>query len=129
MIHHQDKALLGRSPNWPKGMFSCLAGFMEPGESIEAAVARETYEEAGVLVTNIKYVTSQPWPFPSSLMIGCMAEAKSLKISIDPEELEDARWFSKKELRQAISTRGQWWPAREGSIARFLINQWIDEAV
>lgn len=127
MIHHNNKALLGRSPIWPKGMFSCLAGFMEPGESIEAAVARETYEEAGVLVTNIKYVTSQPWPFPSSLMIGCMAEAKSLNISIDTDELEDARWFSKEEIRQAISTRGQWWPAREGSIARFLINQWINE--
>ena len=126
MVYHKDKALLGRSYAWPKGMFSCLAGFMEPGESIESAVSRETFEETGVLIKNIKYVTSQPWPFPASLMIGCMAEAKSYTISIDKDELEDARWFSKKEISQALKCKGEWWPAREGSIARFLINQWVD---
>lgn len=128
MVYHKDKALLGRSYAWPKGMFSCLAGFMEPGESIEAAVARETFEETGVHVQNIKYITSQPWPFPASLMIGCIAEAKSDSIIIDQEELEDARWFTKTEIRKALEKKREWWPAREGSIARFLINQWVAEA-
>ena len=77
MVSYKEKALLGRSYMWPKGMFSCLAGFIEPGESIEAAVARETYEETGISVKNVKYVTSQPWPFPASLMIGFAAEATS----------------------------------------------------
>ena len=125
MIYHKDKALLGRSPVWPKGMFSCLAGFMEPGESIESAVERETLEETGIIVKNTRYVTSQPWPFPASLMIGCMAEAKSHSIEIDKDEIEDARWFSKKEILEAINSKGAWWPAREGSIARFLIRQWV----
>ena len=129
MVYHKDRALLARSPAWPKGMFSCLAGFMEPGESIEAAVSRETFEETGILVKNSKYVTSQPWPFPSSLMIGCIAEAKSHEISIDEDELEDARWFSRKEISQALKSKDKWWPAREGSIARFLINQWVEENI
>ena len=128
MVYHKERTLLGRSSMWPKGMFSCLAGFMEPGESIEVAVARETYEETGVTVKNVKYVTSQPWPFPASLMIGCTAEATSHKIAIDKDELEDARWFDKKEVRQAMDHKTQWWPAREGSIARFLISQWVDDS-
>ena len=126
MVYHKEMALLARSAAWPKRMFSCLAGFMEPGESIEAAVSRETFEETGILVKNSKYVTSQPWPFPSSLMIGCIAEAKSYEISIDEDELEDARWFSRKEINQALKSKDKWWPAREGSIARFLINQWVE---
>ena len=121
--------LLGRSAAWPKGMFSCLAGFMEPGESIEAAVARETFEETGILVKNVRYVTSQPWPFPASLMIGCIAEATSHDIIIDQDELEDARWFHKNEILKAIDSKGSWWPAREGSIARYLINQWAANSV
>lgn len=127
LIYHKDKVLLGRSAAWPKGMFSCLAGFMEPGESIESAVARETFEETGISIKNAKYVTSQPWPFPASLMIGCTAEAKTQKIVIDKDELEDARWFSTAQIREAIRVKGKWWPAREGSIARFLINEWVKE--
>ena len=129
LVYNDDKVLLGRSAVWPKGMFSCLAGFMEPGESIEAAVARETFEETNILVENVKYITSQPWPFPASLMIGCTAKAKSYDIKIDHDELEDARWFSKNELCEAIKTKGSWWPAREGSIARYLINQWVSSHV
>ena len=128
MVYRKEKALLGRSAIWPKGMFSCLAGFMEPGESIETAVARETYEETGVSVKNVKYIASQPWPFPASLMIGCTAEATSDKLSVDTDELEEARWFHKEEIRQAMDCKAQWWPAREGSIARFLISQWVDES-
>ena len=126
MVSHKEKALLGRSSMWPKGMFSCLAGFMEPGESIEAAVARETYEETKISVKNVKYVISQPWPFPASLMIGCTAEATSNTIKLDNDELEDARWFHKEEVRQAMEHKAHWMPAREGSIARFLISQWVD---
>ena len=125
LVYKDDKILLGRSVMWPKGMFSCLAGFMEPGESIEAAVARETFEETSILVEKVRYVTSQPWPFPASLMIGCIAKARSDKIIIDKDELEDARWFHKNEIRDAIKSKGSWWPAREGSIARYLINQWV----
>lgn len=125
LVYQDDKILLGRSAVWPTGMFSCLAGFMEPGESIEAAVARETFEETGVSVENVGYITSQPWPFPASLMIGCTAKATSHNIIIDQNELEDARWFHKSEICEAIETKGSWWPAREGSIARYLINQWI----
>jgi NAD+ diphosphatase len=125
LVYDGDNVLLGRSAAWPKGMFSCLAGFMEPGESIEAAVARETFEETSITVENIRYITSQPWPFPASLMIGCIAKATSKNITVDHDELEDARWFNKNEISEAIKTKGTWWPARKGSIARYLINQWV----
>ena len=102
---------------------------MEPGESIEGAVARETYEEVQVRVQNTRYVSSQPWPFPASLMIGCVTQATSDDIVIDKRELEDARWFSKEEVRNAIIDCQNWWPAREGSIARFLINAWVNDEI
>ncbi len=98
-----DTCLLGRSPRFPPGMYSCLAGFMEPGESIEDAVRREIYEEAGVSCGAVAYHHSQPWPFPMSIMIGCMAEASSEEIVIDGTEIEDARWFSREELRQIMA--------------------------
>ena len=129
MIYYDDRALLGRSHVWPEGMFSCLAGFMEPGETIEAAVKRETFEESGIIVKNIRYVTSQPWPFPASLMIGCIAEAESKTILIDKYEIEDARWFSREEIIKAINAPSNWWPAREGSVARFLIKQWVKKNI
>ncbi len=93
-----DQCLLGRQPRFPPGMYSCLAGFLEPGETIEAAVARELNEEAGITVGRVTYLGSQPWPFPASLMIGCIAEATSTFIEIDDQELEDARWFSRDEV-------------------------------
>jgi NAD+ diphosphatase len=129
LVCKENKTLLGRSSAWPKGMYSCLAGFMEPGESIEGAVARETYEEVQVRVQNTRYVSSQPWPFPASLMIGCVTQATSDDIVIDKRELEDARWFSKEEVRNAIIDCQNWWPAREGSIARFLINAWVNDEI
>jgi len=125
LIINKGKTLLGRSPNWPSGLYSCLAGFMEPGESIEAAVRRETYEEAGVTLNKVEYVTSQPWPFPASLMIGCTAEAKSQILNIDEKELEDAIWVTRTELDYVINNQNpSWSPARVGSIARFLIDSW-----
>jgi NAD+ diphosphatase len=93
-----DQCLLGRQPRFPAGMYSCLAGFLEPGETIEAAVARELHEEAGITVGRVTYLGSQPWPFPASLMIGCLAEATSTLVEIDDQELEDARWFSRDEV-------------------------------
>jgi NAD+ diphosphatase len=98
-IRHGSKVLLGRQTSWPPGMFSALAGFMEPGETIEAAVRRETLEEAGIVVGNVSYVQCQPWPFPSSLMIGMIGEAHTTEIKIDPAELETARWFEREELK------------------------------
>ncbi len=100
-----DRVLLGRSPHFPSGMFSALAGFMEPGETIEEAVRRELMEEAGIKTSDVAIIANQPWPFPSSLMIGCIATAISEDIHLDDDELDDARWFTAGDLRQI--TRGQ----------------------
>jgi NAD+ diphosphatase len=93
-----ERCVLGRSPRFPQTMWSCLAGFAEPGESIEEAVRREVREEVGLTCARVKYFASQPWPFPSSLMIGCHAEALTEEIVIDKSEIEDARWFDREEL-------------------------------
>jgi NAD+ diphosphatase len=116
--------LLGRQARWPAGMFSTLAGFVEPGESLEEAVAREVGEETGVRVDRIRYRGSQPWPFPSSLMLGFRAEAAAdAEIALDDEELEDARWFTRGDLAR-FGERGLRLP-RADSIARALIEEWI----
>lgn len=94
-----DKCVLGRQARFPPGMYSCLAGFVEPGETIEAAVRRETLEEAGIRTGAVRYLASQPWPFPASLMIGCLAEALNDDLTVDGEELEHARWFTRNEVR------------------------------
>jgi NAD+ diphosphatase len=101
-IRHNGKVLLGRQASWPPGMFSALAGFMEPGETIEAAVRREVLEEADIKVGTVTYCANQPWPFPSSLMIGVIGEAETTDIVIDPAELETARWFEKAEVEQML---------------------------
>jgi NAD+ diphosphatase len=100
-----DACLLGRQPRFPKGMYSALAGFVEPGETIEAAVRREIREEAAVICRAVRYFASQPWPFPASLMIGCFAEAESRSLEVDRVELEDARWFSRDEAIALIERR------------------------
>jgi NAD+ diphosphatase len=119
----EDRALLGRQVHWPEGRFSTLAGFVEPGESIEQAVVREVAEEAGVAVGEVSYVASQPWPFPSSLMLGFMARATSSKIDVDGDEIHEARWFSREELRQGIESR-EILPPSGISIAARLIEIW-----
>ncbi len=100
-----EACLLGRQPRFPKGMYSALAGFLEPGETIEAAVRREIREEAGVVCGAVQYFASQPWPFPASLMIGCFAEAEGRRIEVDRVELEDARWFGRDEAVALIEGR------------------------
>ena len=100
-----ERCLLGRQSRWPKGMYSCLAGFVEPGETIEEAVRREIHEEAGIACGEVAYLASQPWPFPSSLMIGCFARATSRDIVVDGEELEDARWFTRAEVMTMFDKR------------------------
>jgi NAD+ diphosphatase len=102
-VRHGDKLLLGRQASWQPGMYSALAGFMEPGETIEEAVAREVREEAGLEILSAAYVASQPWPFPSSLMIGMIAEAADEKITLDGSELEDARWFTRGDLQLMLT--------------------------
>ncbi|HZG06807.1 MAG TPA: NAD(+) diphosphatase [Streptomyces sp.] len=122
----EDRALLGRQVHWPRGRFSTLAGFVEPGESIEQAVVREAGEEVGVTIGEVEYVASQPWPFPSSLMLGFVARATSTEIRVDGEEIEEARWFSRDELRAAFAS-GEVLPPSGISIAARLIELWYGE--
>jgi NAD+ diphosphatase len=102
VVRHEGNILLGRQKAWKPGMYSALAGFVEPGETIEDAARREIFEEAGVRVGAVRYVTSQPWPFLSNLMIGLIGEATTSEIVLDEKELEEARWFSPKEARMMI---------------------------
>jgi len=104
-VRHKARMLLGRQSAWPDGMYSTLAGFMEPGETIEEAARREVFEEAGIRVGDIRFHLNQPWPFPSSLMIGLIGEALNDDIVIDPKELETARWFEEQEVRAMLDGR------------------------
>lgn len=122
-----EKCLLGRSPHFAEGVYSCLAGFVEPGETIEAAMRRETKEESGINVGRVVYHASQPWPFPYSLMIGCYGEAENEKIVLD-DELEDARWFSRKEVQSMVDgdhPESLKMPPM-GAIANNLVMFWLD---
>lgn len=130
LITHGNKVLLGRSPGWPEGMYSCLAGFVEPGETIEAAVRREVWEEAGVRVGEVRYLSSQPWPFPASLMFGCHGVALTEDITIDPLEIEDALWASREDVMDALAGRREGLlPARKGAIAHFLLRNWLADTL
>jgi len=123
-----ERALLGRQPQFPPGMYSCLAGFLEPGETIEAAVRRETLEESGVRIGRVRYHASQPWPFPASLMIGCHAEALSADIRRDEAELEDCRWFSRDEVKAMLAgTHAEGFTAPSPvAIANRLVRAWVE---
>ncbi|SET95446.1 NAD(+) diphosphatase [Paracoccus homiensis] len=126
LILDGDRVLLGRQAAWPEGMYSLLAGFMEPGETVEEAVRRETMEEAGIKVGAVRYVTSQPWPFPASLMIGCTGQALSTRITRDPQELEDALWVTKAEIADALEGRHpRIAPARKGAVAQVILQAWV----
>jgi len=126
----QPRCLLARNSRFPNRMMSTLAGFVDPLESLEETVAREVFEECGVHVDNIEYQASQPWPFPSSIMLGFRAQATSLEIVVDGVEIDEAHWFSAEQLR----TFGEWGDdgasfclPRRDSIARFLVESWVSE--
>lgn len=129
LVEHEDRVLLGSNVLWESGRFSLLAGFVEAGESAEQAVAREVFEESGVHVTDIRYVTSQPWPFPRSFMMGFRARlapgVDPAALTPDPTELSEVRWFSRDELREPPPGITLPMPL---SIARWLIDQWVAEA-
>jgi len=117
------RCMLGRGVAWPEGNYSCLAGFVEPGESAEATVVREVAEESGLTVADVRYVTSQPWPFPGSLMLAFTALGDPVQpLCIDPNELADARWFTRRELRELWAGRT---PIRS-SVAYYLMSRWLD---
>jgi NAD+ diphosphatase len=131
-----DRCLLGRGHAWGDRRFSTLAGFVEPGESLEAAVAREVFEEVGVTITDVRYVASQPWPFPSSLMLGFTARLDGdPTLHLDPKEIAEAHWFTRDEVRQAVMwTDGPESPddgarlagvSPQLSISRYLIDGWL----
>lgn len=126
LVTHGNNLLLGRNAAWPEGMYSLLAGFVEPGETLEAAVRREVLEETNISTSAVRYLASQPWPFPASLMFGCIAEATSTEIKIDPAELEDALWVSREELLEISSgAHPRIKPSRKGAIAQFLIANFL----
>ena len=124
LVSQGDRVVLGRKSEWVEHMYSTLAGFVEPGESLEDAVAREVWEEIRIEVTNVRYHSSQPWPFPASLMLGFHADAVTDNIEFDRDELEDARWFTRQEL--ADGGAGIKHRPRSDSIARRLIKDWVE---
>lgn len=129
LVEHEGQLLLGRQPRFPPRRFSTLAGFVEPGESIEEAVAREVMEEAGVAVRDVSYVGSQPWPFPSSLMIGCHAHALSAELTVDHTELEEADWFTRAEVAAAMAgdEDGRFIAPPPQAIAHHLLKWWLNQ--
>ncbi|WP_164157003.1 NAD(+) diphosphatase [Sandarakinorhabdus rubra] len=120
-------ALVGRQPRFPRRFLSALAGFVEPGESLEEAVRRELWEEAGITTSRVRYLASQPWPFPSSLMIAAFAEAQGFDVRLDEEELEEVRWVTKDEVRAALAGAGDWLAPPPMAIAHTLLKCWADE--
>jgi NAD+ diphosphatase len=134
LVVKDGKCLLGRKREWPPGMYSALAGFIEPGETIEEAVRREVFEEAGIHTAKVRYSSSQPWPFPSSLMMGCIAEGISDDIVIDTDELEHAAWFTRAEvvagMERALTTEagdGLFRLPNPIAIAHQLTRAWLAE--
>ena len=126
LVHDGDRCVLGRQKTWPAGMHSTLAGFVEPGETLEEAVAREVYEEVGLAVTRVSYQSSQPWPFPASIMLGFRAACRHGPLSVNGEEIDSAAWFSRAQVRESPEDESFRLPRRD-SIARRLIEDWMAE--
>ncbi|MEM8725168.1 MAG: NAD(+) diphosphatase [Pseudomonadota bacterium] len=136
LVENEGRLLLGRQPRFPPRAFSALAGFVEPGETIEEAVVREVWEEAGLRVRDVEYIATQPWPFPSQLMIGCYSQTDETEITLDVEELEEARWFTREDVQLAMDNI----PAERGAdgpgpfnapppaaIAHSLLRWWLEK--
>lgn len=130
LAEYEGKVLVGRQARFPAGRYSALAGFVEPGETLEGAVARELFEEAGVRATSVDYVMSQPWPFPSSLMIACIAQVDSDHLTIDRNELEDAFWVNREEVLAALDGQesAPFIAPPSLAVARHLLVRWLDRA-
>lgn len=127
LVVRGDQCLLGRQASWPRGLYATLAGFVETGETIEEAVRREVFEEAGIRVGQVAYHSSQPWPFPSSLMIGCIAEALTEAVQVDSHELADARWYPRETIERACrgeSDASELWLPPPMAIGRTLVDVW-----
>lgn len=130
LVECDGRLLLGRQARFPPRSYSALAGFLEPGESIEDAVRREVFEEAGVRVGEVRYIASQPWPFPSQLMVGCLGFGESLELSIDETEIEDARWFTRGEVVEAMAKgpdSASFLPPPPQAIAYDLLKWWLEQ--
>jgi len=127
LVEHDGRLMLGRGLGWPEGRFSALAGFVEPGESIEEGVAREVLEEAGVRVRDVTYVASQPWPFPSQLMIGCHSHADSDELTIDETEMAEINFYTRDEVQAALAGDGPFVAPPPHAIAHFLMQWWIEK--
>lgn len=123
-VDGEEVVLVGRQPGFAQAMFSALAGFVEPGESLEEAVARELFEEVGIRTGRVRYVASQPWPFPSNIMIGAFAEATTSTLVLDDDEIEAARWVTRAEVRAALDGRGEWRAPPPLAIAHTLLREW-----
>ncbi len=127
LVEHDGRLMLGRGLGWPEGRFSALAGFVEPGESIEEGVAREVLEEAGVRVRDVTYVASQPWPFPSQLMIGCHSRADSDELTIDETEMAEINFYTRDEVQAALAGDGPFVAPPPHAIAHYLMQWWIEK--
>jgi NAD+ diphosphatase len=130
LAEYEGRVLVARQPGYPPGRYSALAGFVEPGESVEEAVARELFEEAGIRVGNVRYVASQPWPFPGSLMIACIADAKTDRVTLDPTELEDGFWVDRAGVAAALAgdPDAPFVAPPPFAIANTLLTRWSDQA-
>lgn len=130
LVTHGDKCLLGRGANFPEGRYSCLAGFMEPGETMAQGALRELHEEAGIIGGDVTFLFDQPWPFPSNLMMGVHVEAKTTEICLDTNELTDAMWVDKQEVKRVLAgaTDGPFEPPQRVAIARNLLEYWCGQA-
>ena len=125
LVEYQGKLMLGRGLGWPEGSFSALAGFVEPGESIEEAVNREVLEEAGITVRDVSYIASQPWPFPSQLMIGCHSHADSDELTIDETEMAEINFYTRAEVEAALAGNGPFRCPPRHAIAHHLMQWWV----
>ncbi|MBX7535778.1 NAD(+) diphosphatase [Qipengyuania sp. GH1] len=125
LVEHDGKLMLGRGLGWPEGRFSALAGFVEPGESIEEAVAREVLEESGVRVRDVTYIASQPWPFPSQLMIGCHSFADDTALTIDETEMAEIDWYTREDVEAALAGNGPFVAPPPHAIAHYLMEWWV----